>query len=373
MSIKPRGKAGIYQIDFYTPSGERFSRSAKTSNRKDAQELHDQLKAGFWRQEKLGEQPAYCWGQAVSLFLADRQNLRSLDDIKDILSVLTSIIGNKTPVQTLLTRSTVTMLKVKLREPRTRVYSDDKSVQYQISDARLNKYLTYFGAVIKAAGSEPPELGLVTLDNEDRVVWLTHEQADALMVQLPDHLAVLARFSLATGLRQKNATHLEWTRVDMESKLAWIVAADFKNKKSHSVPLNRDALMVLQKQQGLHPRWVFPYRRHTDHTPGILRIKGAPIDQPAGAAWRKACLRANIIPGLVHGLADGDQFRWHDLRHTWATWHVRNGTPLPVLQKLGGWSSIKQVMKYAHVALDHVAAYADNVMQSSDQLLRVVK
>jgi hypothetical protein len=53
-------------------------------------------------------------------------------------------------------------------------------------------------------------------------------------------------------------------------------------------------------------------------------------------------------------------FRWHDLRHTWASWHVMAGTPLEVLQKLGGWSSLAMVLRYAHLAPDHLAGYADN-------------
>jgi len=42
-------------------------------------------------------------------------------------------------------------------------------------------------------------------------------------------------------------------------------------------------------------------------------------------AWRKALKRTGI-----------EDFRWHDFRHTWASWHVQAGTPLNVLQELGG-------------------------------------
>ena len=48
-------------------------------------------------------------------------------------------------------------------------------------------------------------------------------------------------------------------------------------------------------------------------------------------------------------------FRWHDLRHTWASWHVQNGTPLFALQELGGWESAEMVRRYAHLAADHLA------------------
>jgi len=54
-------------------------------------------------------------------------------------------------------------------------------------------------------------------------------------------------------------------------------------------------------------------------------------------------------------------FRWHDLRHTSASWHVQNGAPLFALQELGGWESAEMVRRYAHLAADHLAPYADRL------------
>ena len=52
--------------------------------------------------------------------------------------------------------------------------------------------------------------------------------------------------------------------------------------------------------------------------------------------------------------------RWHDLRHTWATWHAQAGTPAIVLQALGGWKDARMVRTYTHLAavdlLDHANA-----------------
>ncbi|HET7730767.1 MAG TPA: tyrosine-type recombinase/integrase, partial [Usitatibacter sp.] len=67
-------------------------------------------------------------------------------------------------------------------------------------------------------------------------------------------------------------------------------------------------------------------------------------------AWRQALGRARI-----------EDFRWHDLRHTWASWHVQNGTPLNVLQELGGWESPEMVRRYAHFSADHLAPYAERL------------
>ena len=51
-------------------------------------------------------------------------------------------------------------------------------------------------------------------------------------------------------------------------------------------------------------------------------------------------------------------FRWHDLRHTWASWHVQNGTPLQELMELGSWASYEMVLRYAHLAADHLQGAA---------------
>ena len=52
-------------------------------------------------------------------------------------------------------------------------------------------------------------------------------------------------------------------------------------------------------------------------------------------------------------------FRWHDLRHTWASWHVQSGTPLNVLQELGAWESTEMVRRYAHLSSEHLAQYVE--------------
>lgn len=97
-----------------------------------------------------------------------------------------------------------------------------------------------------------------------RMTWLTPEQAEILLAELPAHLRQMARFALSTGLRETNVRMLTWTQVDMERGTAWIHADQAKAGKNIPVPLNADALDVLREQRGQHRRWVFPvYRRDT--------------------------------------------------------------------------------------------------------------
>ena len=86
------------------------------------------------------------------------------------------------------------------------------------------------------------------------------------------------------------------------------------------------------------------------HATHVFSFKGRPIIQVSTKAWYAALQRAGI-----------EDFRWHDLRHTWASWHVQQGTPLFALQELGGWESAEMVRRYAHLSADHLAPYADRL------------
>ena len=107
----------------------------------------------------------------------------------------------------------------------------------------------------------------------------------------------MAQFSVATGLRQANITRLQWKQISLERRHLLISGSDHKNGRPHSVPLNEAALDVLQRRQGDHPSHVFTF-------------EGNPIVEFNTKAWRNALLRAGI-----------HDFRCHDLRHTFVTWH----------------------------------------------------
>ena len=96
-------------------------------------------------------------------------------------------------------------------------------------------------------------------------------------------------------------------------------------------------MAVLTTQTGIHDIWVFPYHNK-------------PIKQITTKAWRKA-VAAIGEPG----------FRFHDLRHTWASWHVQSGTPLHALQILGGWSSYEMVLRYAHLDRQSLAKHTEKL------------
>ena len=193
--------------------------------------------------------------------------------------------------------------------------------------------------------------------------WITHAEAAILLNELPSHLSDLAAFALATGLREANVTGLEWSQVDLERRVAWIHPDQAKARKAISVPLNADAVLVLPRQLGKHPIRVFTH-------------KGRPVTKAGTKAWRKALDRAGIRPfddGLpvtserkLYPTRKLDEykyqdFRWHDLRHSAASYLAMNGASLAEIAEVLGHKTLQMVKRYAHLSETHTAGVVERM------------
>ena len=320
-------RKSIWWVRFTTPSGERIRRSTGTADKRQAQEYHDRLKAEIWKIQRLGRKPKRTWEDAAVRWLKEKAHKASLDADRMHLRWLDR------PLRGLDLSAINRAVIDQLIEARR---ADG------VADATVNRTLEVVRAILRRAVDEwewierAPAIRMLP-EPKRRVRWLTQEVAERLLSELPEHLAEMARFALATGLRRANVTGLEWSQVDLARRLAWIHADQAKARKAIAVPLNAGALWVLRRQMGTHERFVFTYR-------------GRPVKEVNTKAWKQALKRAGIA-----------NFRWHDLRHTWASWHIQAGTPLHALQELGGWESADMVRRYAHLAADHLAEYAERL------------
>ncbi len=325
-------RKNVWWISFTTPDGTRVRCSAQTDEKTKALEFHDTLKAQYWRSAKLKEKPQRLWQQAVIRWLKETAHKASTEDDKRAL------------------RWTDTYLREYSLDKVDRDIIDHLTTERLsegVSNATVNRMLEVVRAILRKAEREwgwierAPYVRMLP-EPKRRVRWLTREEVNVLLDTLPKHLVPLVIFSLSTGLRKSNVTGLEWSQVDLGRHLAWIHADQAKAGRSISVPLNEDACSVIRDQIGRHERYVFTY-------------SGNPIKEANTKAWRAALKRAGI-----------SNFRWHDLRHTWASWHVQQGTPLAVLQELGGWESSEMVRRYAHFGNEHTARYADQLSLQLD-------
>lgn len=343
MAIYRRKGSSIWYYDIII-NGRRVRRSTGTSNERQAQELYDRLKVEAWNQERLGIKPRRMWRDVVVRYLkeAEADSKASLERDREAFRWLDTYLREKYLDE--IDKDMIAYLITEKRKPYVRVYQSGQRRVCKPGSDTVNRFLTTFRAALCKARDEwewvdhVPKVKAVK-GTVSRIRWISQDEAERLITELPKHLAAMARFSLETGLRRANVTHFEWSQVDLARKTAWVLGSDTKNGKSLSVPLSDRAMQVLKEQQALQKespcKWVFAKA-------------GRPVHQTGTRAWREALERAGI-----------ENFRWHDLRHTWASWHVQNGTPLHVLQELGGWSSLKMVQRYAHLSSAHLRAWVE--------------
>ena len=324
MAIYKRGE--YYWMDFIRADGKRIRKTTGTQDKRQAQELHDKLKSEGWKVVHLGAKPRYTWQEAVVRYISEQKEKKSL--ITDIYWLRWIDTQLKDAYLDEINRMTLENIKA-------------ERLKTGVTNATVNRTLTTIRKILRVAVVQwewldsVPNVKMLP-EPKERVRWLTVEEANTLIANLPDHLALMVRFSLATGLRESNVTQLQWSQVDMQRRCAWVHAHQAKAGKAIAVPLNDDALSVIRSQIGKHPDFVFTY-------------KNKPVKKAHYKAFNDALKKSGI-----------DNFRWHDLRHTWASWHVQNGTPLQVLKELGGWADLTMVLRYAHLSSDHLIRFAQN-------------
>lgn len=321
MSLYKQSDSENWYINIVVPGQPRIRRSTGTSDRREAQRIHDEVKGKTWSAPKLAGKT---WGAAVLKW---------------------------TEVETRSESELLSLKKFAKHFPDRRLAditpeAVDKALSFCNTAGTYMRYRTMIAAILALSGLK---LKLhVRKDKKKKPrKWITHEEWDKLYAELPKHQQHMAKFAVETGLRQANVLGLTWDRVDLERKLVWVEAEDMKGGEAHPVPLSEGALNVLQAVQGTHPEFVFTFR-------------GKPIGE-IKTAFQAAAVRAGLGKFIVSEAGTSySGFTWHGLRHTWATWHVQAGTPLGVLKELGAWSDMRMVMNYSHFSADHVATFANN-------------
>lgn len=171
--------------------------------------------------------------------------------------------------------------------------------------------------------------------------WRTKRNREPLpdlrALAFADHLKPMVLLSLNTGMRRGELFGLRWPGVNLLAKTVTIAGEGAKTSETRHIPLNAEALATLQgwKDQASGTGYIFP---GGDDKP-MTDVK---------SAWLELLKSA--------GIAD---FRWHDMRHDFASRLVMAGVPLNTVRDLLGHADIKMTLRYAHLAPDSKAAAVD--------------
>ncbi|HCD7251497.1 TPA: site-specific integrase [Citrobacter farmeri] len=364
MSLFRRGE--IWYASYSLPGGKRIKESLGTTDKRQAQELHDKRKAELWRVDRLGDFPDVTFEEACLRWIEEKSDKKSLDTDKGRMGFwLEQFEGVRlkditeariySAVSRMHNRSHLEIWKAKVAAARKKGNPDPDYVAKSVTTSTKAKHLALMKAILRAAERDwkwlekAPVIKIPAVRNK-RVRWLEKDEAKRLIDECPEPLKSVVKFALATGLRRSNIINLEWQQIDMQRRVAWVNPEDSKSNRAIGVALNDTACKVLRDQIGNHHKFVFVHtkagrRPDGSVTPAVRKMR---VDD--GRAWKSACKRAGI-----------EDFRFHDLRHTWASWLIQSGVPLSVLQEMGGWESIEMVRRYAHLAPNHLTEHAKQI------------
>ncbi len=352
MSLYKRSNSPNWYFKLYSPeTGSPLQGSTGTTDKVKAQEFHDRLKADLWNQAKLGHKPRYLWEDAVIRYVAQRQELASLGEIKGRLRWLNKWLKGK-ELSSINAELINKMIDAKLTEPvGCRLKQDGTLTKGRsVRLATVNRLFQVLAGILHLAVDlewldRMPKIQVFS-EPKQRICFLTRDESKRLLFNLPSHLEDMAQFTLETGLRRANVTGLEWSQIDLERRIAWIHTDQAKASKAIPVPLSDTAIAVLERRLAIKQALEEKGCQESGYKTFAFVYRGKRIKHTSTKAWYKAV--------AASGLKD---FRWHDLRHTWASWHSQGGTPDRVLKELGGWASIQMVHRYAHLNAEHLVGW----------------
>jgi len=199
-----------------------------------------------------------------------------------------------------------------------------------------------------------PMLGIKFLPTEARESYLERHELHPFLDAVPERWRPLFEVAVYTGLRKGELLALRWCDVDLDSKEIRVRHTIYKGKlgspktkaSQRTLPMNPrvyEVLSALRPEEGGGLRYVFE------------NAAGGPLGPHAVRAPLNA---ATLACGLERPL------RFHDLRHTFASHCVMAGMPLRTLQDLLGHSTLRMVMRYAHVSEDHKRDAVDQVWRA---------
>lgn len=331
MAVRRRKGSPHWHYDF-TIKGHRFRGSCQTDDKQTAQAVEAALRRDILLGTLTNKKPTATLDEAFARYwLEHAHTLANAATIKYKAANLLEGIGKGKALDKLTNGDVASYVARRRGKPDLRYKKAGKLV----SPSTVNRELTLLRSVLNMArdrwGYEVSAINwkahwLMEAAPRDRT--LRAGEVEALLAECADHLRPAVEFSLLTGVRLSNCITLDWSQVDMQAReIHFRLKSRRPGGKPHVVPMSEPCFILLAN---MGPEDRGPVFTRDD------RGRRLPI-KTWKTAWRGALRRAGIT-----------DFRWHDLRHTSATWMIQAGVPLDVVQQILGHESITTTQRYAH-------------------------
>jgi len=204
----------------------------------------------------------------------------------------------------------------------------------EVSPATVNRELSglrnMYNRAIEwgIATKNPVKLVKFFHEDEGRLRFLEKEEIKRLYNVCPGYLRSIVVLAVCTGMRKGEILSLKWPDVDFRRKIITILKT--KGQKKREIPIGVGISRLLLKQ-----------RKHPDNPYVFCYEDGRRIGS-FKRAFKTALKRAEI-----------EDFTFHDLRHTFASYLVMSGVDLKTVQEIMGHSSFTTTLRYAHLARNH--------------------
>lgn len=167
--------------------------------------------------------------------------------------------------------------------------------------------------------------------------WAAHDK-------YTDYVSPLVLLAINTGLRRGELLQLRWRDLDLQRRMLTVRGEGTKTRQTRHVPLNTEATLLMKawRPRVLDPAWCV-FGGSTASTP-LASVKNA---------WHGVVVGAKVT-----------SFRFHDLRHTFASKLVMAGVDLNTVRELLGHKSVAMTLRYAHLAPEHKAAAVEALVAS---------
>ena len=176
-----------------------------------------------------------------------------------------------------------------------------------------------------------------------RVRFLSDDERGRLLLECKkssnEYLYIIVLLALSTGMRQGEIMNLTWDQVDLENNRITLLKT--KNGEIRVVPLAgkaRNDIEEFSKIRNLNSSLLFPGRRNPK----------SPID--IRNPWNQAVTNAQL-----------EDFRFHDLRHTAASYLAMSGATLAEIAEVLGHKTLQMVNRYAHLSEPHTASVVERM------------
>ena len=308
--------------------------SRLTDAKRWAQETEVEIRSG--RYFKIAEASRHTLNDAIERF-SDQMlihNNKTFTNYRNHLSYWKNRLGKK-PLSEISTP-----LIAQCRDELSR----ETTVRGKIrSQSTVNRYLAALSSVLSIASSEWEWIELNPVlkvkkykESKGRVRFLSDEERDALIDACRDSnckgLLLAVMIALSTGARRMEVWGLRWSDVDL--KKGFMTLKETKNNETRSVPIQSLALDLLRnhsKVRRIDTDRIFPSKTNPEN----------PFD--FRNPFQKALKKAQI-----------EDFSWHDLRHSCASYLVMNGVQLRTVAEILGHKTFQMVMRYSHLSPDHL-------------------